>query len=74
MIRSNELPRAEEDYIDLCTGQQLSFPWDVYTDLIDNIPVNYRNARVNEKLLHKSQKQKSTSSKLLQVGYRLGKL
>lgn len=64
----------EEDYIDLSTGQQLAFPWDIYTDLIDKIPVNYRNARVNEKLLHKSQKQKSTSSKLLQVGYRLGKL
>ena len=64
----------EAEYTELSAGKQLSFPWDLYSNLIDNIPVNFRNARLNEKLLYKSRKQKSTASSLLKVGYRLGKL
>lgn len=64
----------ELGYAKVTTGQQLSFPWDLYADLIPNIPVNYRNARICENLVHKANRQRSTASKLLQVGYRLGKL
>ena len=56
------------------TGIQLGIPWDCYTSLIDKIPVQFRNARLNEAMLQKAQKQKETLGKLLQTGFKLGKL
>jgi hypothetical protein len=64
----------ENGYTKMSVGQQLSTPWDLYANLIPQIPVNYRNARMCENLLYKSKRQKETASKLLKVGYRLGKL
>lgn len=61
-------------YARCTTGTQLSTPWELYADLIPLIPVNYRNARVCENISYKANRQKSTASKLIKVGYRLGKL
>ena len=44
-----------EDYNKLPTGIQLAMPWDLYTGLIDKIPMNFRNHALNEKLLIKAQ-------------------
>ena len=64
----------EEPYTKISTGQFMSSPWDLYEDLVEKIPVNFRDARINEVLNIKKTRQKSTASKLLKVGYRLGKL
>lgn len=58
----------------LPAGVQLGIPWDLWTAQIPNIPVNLRNARINELLLFKSNKQKQVSRKLIEVGYKLGKI
>jgi hypothetical protein len=58
----------------LPAGIQLGIPWDLWTAQIPNIPVNLRNARINELLLFKSNKQKQVSRKLIEVGYKLGKI
>ena len=49
-------------------------PWDLYTALIDKIPMNFRNHALNEKLLLKAQKQKDMLEKALKAGLRLGKI
>ena len=49
-------------------------PWDMYTSLIDRIPLQFRNHELNEKLLIKSNKQKQVLEKILKVGFRLGKI
>lgn len=61
-------------YLDLPTGIQLTVPWDCYTRLIDNIPLKFRDARVNEILLEKERKQKQMAGKLLERGFYLGKV
>ena len=63
-----------EDYNLLPTGIQLAMPWDLYTGLIDKIPMNFRNHALNEKLLIKAQKQKDMLEKSLKTGFRLGKV
>ena len=63
-----------EDYNLLPTGIQLAMPWDLYTGLIDKIPMNFRNHALNEKLLIKAQKQKDMLEKSLKTGFRLGKI
>tara|TARA_B100000927_G_scaffold135123_1_gene109025 strand:- start:3698 stop:4633 length:936 start_codon:yes stop_codon:yes gene_type:complete len=63
-----------QDYNKLSTGMQLAFPWDMYTSLIDKIPLQFRNHELNEKLLIKGNKQKQVLEKILKVGYRLGKI
>ena len=63
-----------EDYNLLPTGIQLAMPWDLYTALIDKIPMNFRNHALNEKLLLKAQKQKDMLEKALKAGLRLGKI
>ena len=65
---------AMRDYMNIPVSIQLGVPWDCYTILIDKIPVQFRNARLNEQLLIKAQKQKTTLGKLLQTGFKLGKL
>lgn len=55
-------------------GVQLAVPWDLYTRQIDNIPLEYRNARANEILLTKAEKQKQQFGKLLETGFILGKI
>lgn len=65
---------AYRDYTAIPISIQLGIPWDCYTSLIDSIPIQFRNARLNEKLLQKAQKQKETLGKLLQTGFKLGKL
>ena len=64
----------DRDYTAIPISIQLGIPWDCYTSLIDSIPIQFRNARLNEKLLQKAQKQKETLGKLLQTGFKLGKL
>ena len=49
-------------------------PWDLYSSLIDKIPLQFRNHELNERLLIKSNKQKQVLEKILKVGYRLGKI
>ena len=61
-------------YIYLQTGLQLAVPWDCYSSLIDKIPMNFRNARLNDVLLTKTAKQKSTAGKLVERGFYLGKV
>ena len=61
-------------YAKVSTGTQLSTPWELYAQLIPKIPVNFRNARVCENLSYKTNRQKQTARKLIEVGYRLGKL
>jgi len=63
-----------KDYLLLQTGLQLAVPWDCYTRLIDSIPLNFRNARLNEVLLTKTTKQKATTGKLVERGFYLGKV
>ena len=63
-----------EDYHRMPTGIQLGIPWDMYTSLIDRIPLQFRNHELNEKLLIKSNKQKQVLEKILKVGFRLGKI
>lgn len=65
---------AMRGYIHIPISVQLGIPWDCYTSLIDKIPVQFRNARLNEAMLQKAQKQKETLGKLLQTGFKLGKL
>ena len=62
------------DYLDMSTGVQLAVPWDCYTTLIDKIPLNFRNAKFNEVLLQKAEKQKSIAGKLIKRGFILGKV
>lgn len=62
------------DYYDVSTGIQLGIPWDCYSRLIDSIPLNFRNARINEVLLQKATKQKQMAGKLLERGFYLGKV
>jgi hypothetical protein len=62
------------DYYSLPTGIQLATPFELYGNLIDKIPLNLRNARLNEQILLKSEKQKITTRKLVQAGYKLGKI
>ena len=63
-----------EEYHRMPTGIQLGIPWDMYTSLIDRIPLQFRNHELNEKLLIKSNKQKQVLEKILKVGFRLGKI
>ena len=63
-----------EDYNLLPTGILLAMPWDLYSALIDKIPLNFRNHALNEKLLIKAQKQKDMLEKALKSGLRLGKI
>ena len=63
-----------EEYFRMPTGIQLGLPWDMYTALIDKIPLQFRNHELNEKLLIKSNKQKQVLEKILKVGFRLGKI
>ena len=62
------------DYYDLSTGIQLAVPWDCYTRLIEKIPLQFRNARLNEVLLTKAAKQKEVAGKLIERGFMLGKV
>jgi len=62
------------DYTNLPTSIQIGVPWDCYTTLIDKIPLNFRNSKLNEVLLQKAAKQKATAGKLLQTGFKLGKV
>ena len=62
------------EYYDCPTGVQLALPWDSYSSLISKIPLNFRDARMNELILLKSEKQKRTSRELIKVGFKLGKL
>jgi len=61
-------------YAKVSTGTQLSTPWELYAQLIPKIPVNFRNSRICENLSYKTNRQKQTARKLIEVGYRLGKL
>lgn len=65
---------AMRDYLNIPISVQLGIPWDCYTRLIDSIPMQFRNARLNEQMLTKASKQKATLGKLLQTGFKLGKL
>ena len=62
------------EYLELSTGVQLAVPWDCYTSLIDRIPLNFRNAKLNEILLQKAEKQKAIAGKLVKRGFILGKV
>lgn len=64
----------ERDYYECRTGLQLSIPWDLYTPLMENIPARFKDGRLNEKILIKSNKQKAAAGKLITAGFSLGKV
>ena len=61
-------------YHALPTIYQLAVPFDQWTSLIDKIPLNLRNASLNEVLLIKADNQKRYLRKVVEAGYQLGKL
>lgn len=61
-------------YSEIPVGASLAIPYDLYTNLIDKIPLNLRNARINESLLLKASKQKQVARKVIETGYILGKV
>lgn len=62
------------EYANCPVSVALSVPFDLYANLIDKIPLNLRNARVNESILLKAEKQKQASRRILEAGYILGKV
>ena len=73
---SIEMPRSVLNcpYHALPTIYQLAVPFDQWSSLIDKIPLNLRNANLNEVLLHKADNQKRYLRKVVEAGYQLGKL
>tara|TARA_Y100000592_G_C5460156_1_gene313563 strand:+ start:381 stop:1379 length:999 start_codon:yes stop_codon:yes gene_type:complete len=52
----------------------MAVPWDMWTKVIDNIPLNIRRDGINERLLLKADKQKKYLRKVVEAGYLLGKI
>ena len=73
---SIEMPRSVLNcpYHVLPTIYQLAVPFDQWSSLIDKIPLNLRNASLNEVLLIKSDNQKRYLRKVVEAGYQLGKM
>lgn len=73
---SIEMPKSVLNcpYHGLPTIYQLAVPFDQWSSLIDKIPLNLRNASLNEVLLIKADNQKRYLRKVVEAGYQLGKL
>ncbi len=73
---SIEMPRSVLmcPYHELPTIYQLAVPFDQWSMLIDKIPLNLRNANLNERLLQKADNQKKYLRKVVEAGYQLGKM
>jgi hypothetical protein len=52
----------------------MAVPWDMWTKVIDDIPLNLRREGVNERILQKANKQKKYLRKVVEAGYLLGKI
>ena len=52
----------------------MAVPWDMWSNLIDDIPLNMRREGINERLLTKADKQKKYLRKVVEAGYLLGKI
>ena len=52
----------------------MAVPWDMWTSLIDDIPLNLRREALNERMLQKADKQKKYLRKVVEAGYLLGKI
>lgn len=62
------------DYFNLPTLHYMAVPWDMWSNLIDDIPLNMRREGINERLLTKADKQKKYLRKVVEAGYLLGKI
>ena len=62
------------DYFHLPTLHYIAIPWDMWSNLIDDIPLNMRREGINERLLTKADKQKKYLRKVVEAGYLLGKI
>jgi len=63
-----------EEYHMYPTLPFMAIPWDMWTSVIDNIPLNLRRDGINERLLIKADKQKKYLRKVVEAGYLLGKI
>ena len=63
-----------QDYHQLPTLHYMAFPYDMWTALIDDIPLNLRREGLNERLLQKADHQKRYLRKVVEAGYLLGKI
>jgi hypothetical protein len=61
-------------YHELPTLFYMAVPWDMWSNLIDEIPLNLRREGVNERILQKADKQKKYLRKIVEAGYLLGKI
>tara|TARA_B100001564_G_scaffold314936_1_gene289346 strand:- start:442 stop:1422 length:981 start_codon:yes stop_codon:yes gene_type:complete len=62
------------DYYDMSTLCYMATPWDMWSNLIDDIPLNLRREGINERILQKADKQKRYLRKVVEAGYLLGKI
>lgn len=62
------------DYYEQPTLFYMAVPWDMWTSLIDDIPLNLRREALNERMLQKADKQKKYLRKVVEAGYLLGKI
>tara|TARA_Y100000361_G_scaffold153964_1_gene177477 strand:- start:1932 stop:2918 length:987 start_codon:yes stop_codon:yes gene_type:complete len=63
-----------QGYHQLPTLHYMAFPWDMWTAVIDDIPLNLRREGLNERLLVKADHQKRYLRKVVEAGYLLGKI
>ena len=62
------------EYHQLPTLFYMAVPWDMWSKLIDEIPINRRREGFNERILQKADKQKKYLRKIVEAGYLLGKI
>ena len=61
-------------YHDMATLHYMAIPWDMWSSLIDDIPLPIRREGINERLLAKADKQKKYLRQVVEAGYKLGKI
>lgn len=61
-------------YYEMPTLHYMCIPWDMWSKLIDDIPLPMRREGINERVLIKSEKQKKYLRKVVEAGYLLGKI
>jgi len=69
-----DTPWLYETYYQMPTLHYMAIPWDVWSNLIDDIPLNLRREAINERLLEKTNHQKRYLRKVVEAGYLLGKI
>tara|TARA_B100000073_G_C23707207_1_gene562759 strand:+ start:115 stop:1101 length:987 start_codon:yes stop_codon:yes gene_type:complete len=62
------------EYHEMSTLHYMAVPWDMWSSLIDDIPLPIRREGINERLLTKADKQKKYLRQVVEAGYKLGKI